>query len=173
MADKAKLDRDIMAGEAALAAVRQRLGDIKRELDALTADPVTPALDVDAEEAAALKRLARVEALRRVARGLELEQSAGVARIDALKAEVRKVEVARLRAEVVRTGEATAAALWAAYQAAGAWADAVGGLTAVVPFAWGDTDPATAKQELEALLVRLRLADQVTGPAGVRVARRE
>lgn len=171
MADKAKLDRDIMTGEAALAAVRQRLGDIKRELDALTADPMTPALDVDAEEAAALKRLARVEALRRVARGLEQEQSAGVARIDALKAEVRKVEVAQLRAEVERTKDATAAALWAAYQATVAWVDALSGLTAFVPFAWGETNPATTKQELEALLVRLRFADQVTGPTGVRMVR--
>jgi hypothetical protein len=101
---------------------QQRLEKVQAELDALNLG-TAPTADLDAEEAAALKRLARREALSRVSTALSAELAELRAKLQTEQEEERKRQVAKLQVDIDKAHHEAINELWAAYEAVQAWAD--------------------------------------------------
>lgn len=170
MANAATIQRDIEAAAAAIADIERRRADIETEIATITGAP-TASTDIDAEERAALKRLARLDALQRVDRALDVELNAKRGRLADLRENARDLEIERRRNVEEQARRTAHGAAWAAYQAAEAWADSASDLAALVPFA--GQSAGGYLDALRVLLLQRGIADQVTGPAGVRVVRPE
>jgi hypothetical protein len=95
--------------------VQKRLRDINSELDALQLG-TSPTSDLEAEEANALKRLARKEALGRVSSALSAEQAELQATLAAEKEEEKRLLGIKLKADVDAAKAKLADAVFAAYE---------------------------------------------------------
>jgi len=106
--------------EAQIADVQKRLHAIHSELDALNLG-TTPTADLEAEEAAALKRLARKEALSRVSSALGAELAELKNKLAAEQEAEKKRQIAKLETESAAAKSKAADELFTAYEAMQAW----------------------------------------------------
>ena len=100
--------------------VRNRLAGVNQEFDALELG-TTPTADLEAEEKAALKRLARKEALTRVNSALSAELAELQAQQAREQEEERARQAAKLQADIEEAKAKAVDALWAAYQVVDEW----------------------------------------------------
>jgi hypothetical protein len=147
--------------------VTKRLAETNQEIDALElVGP--PTSNLEAEEANALKRMARREALHRVSSALSAELAELNAKLAAEKEEERRAKEVKVRSDIEVEKAKTIDGLWAAYQLAQPWVQLNKDLDKLSPQFLPRQDAAEFAsrilhmlQELDAVRVTTDIAHQV------------
>jgi hypothetical protein len=151
--------------------VQKRLATVQAELDGLNLG-TAPTADLEAEEAAALKRLARREALTRVSTALSAELAELRAKLAQEAEEERKRQAVKLQADIDAAKAKATEEVWAAFEAVQAWKQLAGQMEQFKPgYGVHGSHAEQVASKLESALVGGLGAATVTND--VRTGRRE